>query len=86
MREDLGVNGTLEKDNCRVFKAGQHGKEWRVRASSNGNKVARRKKPTKTSMVRHDYVIMHRKKLIVKTNLDILMKLVVSVPSILTSS
>jgi hypothetical protein len=28
----------MEKERCCDFKAGQHGKEWRVRASSNGNK------------------------------------------------
>jgi hypothetical protein len=36
----------MEKEIC-VFKAGEHEKEWRVRASSNGNKGGggERKKP-----------------------------------------
>ena len=35
----------MKKESRCAFKAGQHEKEWRVRASSNGKKGGERKKP-----------------------------------------
>lgn len=41
----------MKKESCRAFKAGQHEKEWRVRASSNGNKGAVAEEEAKGSQV-----------------------------------
>jgi hypothetical protein len=52
----------MRKESRCAFKAGQHEKEWRVRASSNGNKGGERKKP-RDPRVQHlasitpDYII-----------------------------